>query len=144
MRSVNHRGQYDRLASGTTILTRIQPAAVPESAAPFSQVVLDDQYAFLSGLVAADFPAGLEVLGDVAAETRAVLTTIGEILDELQLSRGRIVKVEVHLANLDDFDAMDAAYREFFDGNAYPARTTVESKRLFGDSKVEITCQVRR
>jgi len=105
---------------------------------------MDDQYAFLSGLVAADFPAGLEVLGDVAAETRAVLATIGSILDELQLSKDRMVKVEVHLANLDDFDAMDTAYREFFAGNAHPARTTTESKRLFGDSKVEITCQVRR
>ena len=117
---------------------------MPESAAPFSQVVLDDCYAFLSGLVAADFPAGLEVLGDVAAETRAVLNTIGQILDELQLAKDRIVKVEVHLSDLDDFDAMDAAYRDFFHGNAYPARTTVESKRLFGGSKVEITCQVRR
>jgi len=107
-------------------------------------VVLDDQYAFLAGLVAADFPAGIEVLGDVAAETRAVLATIDSILDELQLSRERIVKVEVHLADLDDFDAMDAAYREFFAGKSYPARTTTESKRLFGDSKVEITCQVRR
>jgi 2-iminobutanoate/2-iminopropanoate deaminase len=105
---------------------------------------MDDQYAFLSGLVAADFPAGLEVLGDVAAETRAVLVTIGSILDELQLSKDRMVKVEVHLADLDDFDAMDAAYREFFNDNAQPARTTTESKRLFGDSKVEITCQVRR
>jgi len=107
-------------------------------------VVLDDQYAFLSGLVAADFPAGVEILGEVTAETRAVLGAIGSILDELNLSKDRIVKVEVHLADLDDFDAMDAAYREFFDGNAYPARTTTESKRLFGGSKVEITCQVRR
>jgi enamine deaminase RidA (YjgF/YER057c/UK114 family) len=39
---------------------------------------------------------------------------------------------------------MDAAYREFFAGNAYPARNATESKRLFDDSKVEITCQVRR
>ena len=107
-------------------------------------MVLDDQYAFLAGLVAADFPAGLAVLGDVAAETRAVLVTIGSILDELKLSRERIVKVDVHLADLDDFDAMDSAYREFFADNAYPARTTTESKHLFGDSKVEITCQVRR
>lgn len=105
---------------------------------------MDDQYAFLSGLVAADFPTGVEVLGDVAAETRAVLQTIGEILDELKLSRDRIVKVEVHLSDLDDFDAMDAAYRDFFDGKDFPARTTVESRRLFGGSKVEITCQVRR
>ena len=105
---------------------------------------MDDQYAFLSGLVAADFPAGLEVLGDVAAETRAVLATIGSILDELQLRKEQIVKVEVHLSDLDDFDAMDAAYRDFFEDNAFPARTTTESKHLFGDSKVEITCQVRR
>ena len=105
---------------------------------------MDDQYAFLSGLVAADFPSGVEVLGDAAAETRAVLQTIGKILDELKLSRDRIVKVEVHLSDLDDFDAMDAAYRDFFDGKDFPARTTVESRRLFGGSKVEITCQVRR
>ncbi len=105
---------------------------------------MDDQYAFLSGLVAADFPAGVEVLGDVAAETRAVLNAIGKILDELQLSKHRIIRVDVHLTDLDDFDAMDAAYREFFDSGAYPARTTTESRHLFGASKVEITCQVRR
>jgi len=106
--------------------------------------VLDDQYAFLSGLVAADFPEGVAVLGDVAAETRAVLGAIGDILDELELSRENMVKVEVHLADLADFDAMDAAYREFFPGEALPARTTTESAQLFGASKVEITCQVRR
>ena len=105
---------------------------------------MDDRYAFLAGLVAADFPAGEKVLGDVAAETRAVLDTIGQILDELQLRRENMVKVEVHLSDLDDFDAMDAAYREFFPGELYPARTTTESAHLFGGSKVEITCQVRR
>jgi 2-iminobutanoate/2-iminopropanoate deaminase len=105
---------------------------------------MDDQYAFLAGLVAADFPAGVKVLGDVAAETGAVLGVIGEILDELQLSRDNMVKVEVHLSDLGDFDAMDAAYRKFFNGDTFPARTTVESAQLFGHSKVEITCQVRR
>ena len=105
---------------------------------------MDDCYAFLSGLVAADFPAGLAVLGDTAAETRAVLDAIGLILDELKLERERIVRVDVHLADLGDFDAMDGAYREFFDAGRYPARTTTESPRLFGGSRVEITCQVRR
>ena len=59
-------------------------------------------------------------------------------------STSRIVKVEVHLADLEDFDAMDAAYREFFAEHEFPARTTTESRRLFGGSLVEITCQVRR
>jgi len=105
---------------------------------------MDEHYAFLAGLVAADFPAGVAVLGDVAAETRAVLAVIGEILDELKLERENMVRVDVHLADLGDFDAMDAAYREFFPAGALPARTTTESPRLFGGSKVEITCQVRR
>lgn len=125
-------------------LIHLQPAAVPESRAPFSQVVLDDRYAYFAGLVAADFPAGVEVLGDVGAETRAVMGAIGAMLDELELDFDRLVKVDVHLADLDDFDAMDAVYREFFTPGRYPARTTTESQRLFGDSRVEITCQARR
>jgi 2-iminobutanoate/2-iminopropanoate deaminase len=125
------------------MIKRIQPKSVPESQAPFSQVVTDDRYAFLSGLVAADFPAGLAVLGDVGGETRAVLTAIRNILTEIDLRMDRIVRVEVHLTDLDDFDAMDIAYREFFETGTCPARTTTESKRLFGGSRVEITCQAR-
>jgi 2-iminobutanoate/2-iminopropanoate deaminase len=83
------------------------------------------------------------VLGDVGAETRAVLSAIRDTLDEIGLAMDRIVRVEVHLADLDQFDAMDTAYREFFQAGNYPARTTTESKRLFGDSRVEITCQAR-
>lgn len=125
------------------MLKRFQPKAVPASQAPFSQVVMDDHYAFLSGLVAADTPEGRAVLGHVDAETHAVLSTIRDTLAEIGLAMDRIVRVEVHLADLDDFDAMDTAYREFFQAGNYPARTTTESKRLFGDSRVEITCQAR-
>jgi 2-iminobutanoate/2-iminopropanoate deaminase len=121
----------------------IQPQSVPESQAPFSQVVLDDHYAHLSGLVAADFPKGRVVLGDVAEETRAVLNAIDGMLEEIGLDMGRVIRVDVHLAVLDDFDAMDAVYREFFDHGRYPARTTTESPRLFGGSRVEITCMAR-
>ena len=125
------------------MIKHLQPKAVPASSAPFSQVVMDDRYAFLAGLVAADFPEGLEVLGEAGAETRAVLGVIRDVLAEIGLSMDRLVRVDVHLADLDDFNAMDTAYREFFDAGSYPARTTTESRRLFGDSRVEITCQAR-
>ena len=106
--------------------------------------MLDDNYAYISGLVSADFPEGQAILGDVGEETRAVLRATGKILGEIELDMGRIVRVDVHLASLDDFEAMDAAYREFFDTDKYPARTTTESSRLFGGSLVEITCIARR
>ena len=126
------------------MISHIQPHAVPKSEAPFSQVVLDDNFAYLSGLVAADFPEGQAELGEIGRETRAVLSVINRILEEIGLDMGRIVRVDVHLANLDEFDAMDAAYRGFFQNNNYPARTTTESSRLFGGSRVEITCMARR
>ena len=125
------------------MIRRIQPNAVPESDAPFSQIVLDDCYAYLAGLVAADFPHGAAVLGDVGAETRAVMGVVSDMLSEVGLSLEDVVKAEVHLADLNDFDAMDTAYREFFSPKAYPARTTTESPKLFGGSKVEVTVQAR-
>ena len=125
------------------MIRRIQPNAIPESDAPFSQIVLDDCYAYFAGLVAADFPDGVAVLGDVAAETRVVMAAISEMLKEVGLSFEDVVKADVHLADLSDFDAMDAAYREYFPPRAYPARTTTESPRLFGGSKVEMTVQAR-
>jgi len=125
------------------MIRRFQPKTVPASKAPFSQVVMDEHYAFLSGLVAADFPGGCAVLGDVGAETRAVLKAIRDILAEIELGMDRIVRVDVHLADLGDFDAMDSSYREFFDVGSEPARTTTESTRLFGNSRVEITAQAR-
>ena len=126
------------------MIDRIQPVSIPKSTAPFSQVVLDDWYVYFSGLVAADFPDGLVVLGDVAAETTAVLNVISKTLKELGLEMCDLVKAEVHLADLTDFDAMDEAYRQCFPPNMTPARTTTESKHLFGDSRVEITVQARR
>ena len=95
------------------MIRRIQPKAVPESAAPFSQVVMDDTYAHFAGLVAADFPEGQAVLGDVGQETRVVLSAIRSMLEEIGLDMDRIVRTDVHLASLEDFDTMDSAYREF-------------------------------
>jgi 2-iminobutanoate/2-iminopropanoate deaminase len=125
------------------MIKRVQPNSIPESDAPFSQIVLDDRYAYLAGLVAADFPHGLAVLGDVSAETRVVMGAISDMLEEVGLNFEDVVKAEVHLADLNDFDAMDAAYREYFPPKVYPARTTTESPKLFGGSKVEVTVQAR-
>ena len=125
------------------MIRHFQPNCIPLANAPFSQIVIDDHYAHLAGLVAADFPAGQAVLGDVAKETDAILHVIKLSLAELDLSMDQIVRVEVHLANFDDFDAMDAAYRAHFNEGQYPARTSIQSSQLFGGGKVEITCQVQ-
>jgi 2-iminobutanoate/2-iminopropanoate deaminase len=125
------------------VIRHIQPKSFPESAAPFSQAVVDDTYAHLAGVVAADFPEGQAVLGNVQEETKAVMRAMGTMLEELGLSLERVVRSEVHLSTLDDFDEMDRAYREFFELGKFPARTTTESPKLFGGSLVEVTMMAR-
>jgi 2-iminobutanoate/2-iminopropanoate deaminase len=127
------------------LISYIQPQCITQSdtSLGFSQIVKDDFYAYLAGIVAADFPEGQKVLGDVMEETRALLNVIRRMLAEIGMDMDRIVRVDVHLANFDDFDKMDTVYREFFKEGRYPARTTTESPRLYGGSRVEITCMAR-
>ena len=112
--------------------------------APFSNLVLDRDYAYLSGLVAADVEEGLGVIGDVWAETAVVMRTIGFLLDKVGLDMSDIVRCDVHLTDLGEMDAMNEAYGGFFEAGRYPARTTTQSGALFGGSRVEVTCMARR
>jgi 2-iminobutanoate/2-iminopropanoate deaminase len=112
--------------------------------APFSNIVLDDDYAFLSGLVAADVEEGLAVLGDIRAETGVVMRTIEFLLGEAGLEMSDIVRCEVHLTDLSEMDAMNEVYGSFFEAGHYPARTTTQSGALFGGCRVEVTCMARR
>ena len=113
---------------------------VVDSDAPFTSVVVDDRYAFIAGVVAADTVTGQALLGDVAAETREVMETIGKLLAKLDLSMSDIVRVDVHLTDINQMDAMNAVYRTFFDEGGFPARTCVQSGGLYGGSLVEVTC----
>jgi 2-iminobutanoate/2-iminopropanoate deaminase len=111
---------------------------------PLSHVVIDDRYVFVSGLVAADVPGAAEAIGDVAAETRAVMAALEALLGRLELSLANVVRVTAHLTDLDAMSAFDAAYAAFFPHGQYPARTCVEVSRLVGGCSIEITATARR
>lgn len=118
---------------------------LPAPPFPGSHMVIDDHYVFVSGLVAADVPdRGETVIGDVAAETRFVLTELRRMLQSVGCGMDRVVRADVHLVDLDEIEAMNTVYREFFDEGRRPARTCTESARLFGGSRVEITLLARR
>ncbi|MBK1669123.1 hypothetical protein CKO28_13875 [Rhodovibrio sodomensis] len=111
---------------------------------PLSHAVIDDRYVFVSGLVAADLPDAAAAIGDVAAETRAVMAGLERLLTRLELSLGQIVRVTAHLTDLDEMPAFDSAYAAFFPDGQFPARTCVEVSRLVGGCRVEITATARR
>ncbi|GGY05026.1 hypothetical protein GCM10007160_35900 [Litchfieldella qijiaojingensis] len=118
--------------------------ALPSPAFPGSHVVVDDDYVFVSGLTAADIQGGETVIGDVGEETRWVMRKLQHMLKIADCRLDDVVRVDVHLADLDEISIMDRMYAEFFEAGRYPARTCTESRRLFGGSRVEITLVARR
>ena len=111
---------------------------------PYSHVVIADRDCFIAGIVAADIPDGDAVVGEIEAETDLVMRTIQEILADQGMGMADLVRVDVHLLNLDEIHVMDRAYGRYLDPDAIPARTTTQSDRLYGGSRVEITCLARR
>lgn len=112
--------------------------------APFSQMVLDENYVFLSGIVASEIPGGKEAMGDIAAETRVVMTWILKLLASVGLDMADVVRSDVHLVDFNDIEGMDSVYATFFETGRLPARTATQSDKLAGGGRVEITCMARR
>ena len=111
---------------------------------PYSHVVIADRDCFVAGIVAADIPGGDAVIGDVEAETDLVMRTIGQILADHGMDAAALIRIDVHLLDLDEIRLMDRAYGRHLDREAMPARTTTQSDKLYGGSRVEITCIARR
>lgn len=119
-------------------------ATLPAPLFPGSHMVIDDDYVFLSGLSAEDIQGGETLLGDMAEETRLVMRSIQRMLVSAGCEMSDVVRVDVHITDLDLIRDMDAAYAEFFDAHRYPARTCTQSPRLYGGAHVEITVMARR
>jgi 2-iminobutanoate/2-iminopropanoate deaminase len=110
---------------------------------PFSDLVTDGLYAFLSGVVASDLPGGAEALGDIDRETELVMAAIRDALARLGLGMERIVRVDVHLTEIGRMPEFDRVYRQFFPDGAFPARTCTQSGGLAGGSSDEVTAMAR-
>jgi 2-iminobutanoate/2-iminopropanoate deaminase len=87
--------------------------------------------------VAIDPAAGKLIEGDVAAQTRQVLTNLSAVLKTADSSLDRVVKTTVFLKDMDQFKVMNAVYAEFFPSDP-PARSTIEVAALPLGALVEI------
>ena len=118
----------------------IRTSQGPLPRGPYSQAIVADGFVFVAGQGPANPSTNELQLGDVASETRQTLQNIQAILEAAGSSLRDVVRVGVFLADIKDFDAMNAVYREFFPADQ-PARTTVGAQ--LPRIKVEIDCIAR-
>lgn len=112
------------------ISTQKAPAAI----GPYSQATKAKGFIFVSGQLP---------IADGQLQTsieEATLASLNNVLAIVEAGGGKvenIVKVNVYVKNMDDFDQINAVYSNFF-GDHKPARALVEIARLPKDALIEI------
>jgi 2-iminobutanoate/2-iminopropanoate deaminase len=116
----------------------ISTARAPAPVGPYQQAVRTGNLVFTAGQIPLDPLTGALVTGPVEDQTRRVLENLKAILEAAGSSLDRVVKTTVFLRNMNDFQAMNAVYAQYFRNDIAPARSTVEVARLPKDVAVEI------
>jgi len=119
--------------------TIISTERAPKAIGPYSQAVVSNGWAFLSGQIPLDPSTNQIITGDIAAQTERVLENLKSVLEAAGSSLERVVKTTVYLKDMGEFAKMNEVYGRYFASNA-PARATVEAARLPRDVSVEIDC----
>ncbi len=79
--------------------------------------------------------------GDFAAQLHQVMKNIIAILEEAGTGLDRAVKMTIALTDMDRYAEFDAIFKTYFEPGNYPARQTIESRRLaHPDFLVSIDC----
>lgn len=117
--------------------TAIASGDLPRPVGPYSPAVRVGALLFVSGQIPVDPASGSLVAGDVTQQTSRVLENLRLLLGAAGLPLDAVVRTTVYLADMNDFEAMNAVYAGFF-AQPYPARTTIQAARLPRDARIEM------
>jgi enamine deaminase RidA (YjgF/YER057c/UK114 family) len=101
---------------------------------PFTPVVSFGNLLFISGI-------GCRIEGTIEEETKWVLDEIEKNLMAAGSSLDKVLKVNVFLEDIKEFDRMNSIYKTRKWGSVFPARNTVQPAALpAGDHGLAIDC----
>lgn len=80
------------------------------------------------------------VPGGIEPETKRMMDRIAQTLAEHDLDFDDVFKCSVFLADMADWNAFNAIYREYFEADRYPVRSAFAVSKLAADASVEMEC----
>jgi 2-iminobutanoate/2-iminopropanoate deaminase len=111
---------------------------VPPAGAPYSAAVVAGDHCFISGQVALDPETGEMLRGTAAEEIRVALTNLLAIAHQAGFAPNEFVYVQILLADIEDFAAINEVYDGFFPVDARPARMCTQAGALPVGARVEV------
>ncbi|MFB6086460.1 MAG: RidA family protein [Halodesulfurarchaeum sp.] len=115
----------------------INTPEAPAAVGAYSQATTDGNLLFTAGQLPLTVDG--ELLDDepIEVQTRQALENVKAILEEEGLTMQDVLKVTVLMDDIEEFDAMNATYEEYFQDNP-PARSAFEVSEVPKGAKIEI------
>ena len=111
------------IARTLTTLTPVATKLAPPAAASYSQAMKANNFVYVSGQIPYT-PENKPVEGSIADKAHQVFKNINNILEEGNSSLDKIVKVNVFLADINNFKEFNGVYAQYFNTHK-PARSCV-------------------
>ncbi|GLS16668.1 MULTISPECIES: pyrimidine utilization protein C [Hydrogenophaga] len=117
--------------------TAIIPPGTGVPIAPFVPGTLADGVVYVSGTLPFDKDNNVVHVGDAAAQTRHVLTTIQGVIAAAGGTMADVTMNHIFITDWANYAAINAVYAEFFPGSK-PARFCIQCGLVKPDALVEI------
>ncbi len=102
---------------------------------PFSGAVLAGNTLYLSGTIGLE--ANQQVPSTAEAEARLVLDNVRNTLAAAGMTMDDLVSVQIFCSDVAHYDAFNAVYRTYFEGD-FPARAFIGAGTLLFDARFEV------
>jgi enamine deaminase RidA (YjgF/YER057c/UK114 family) len=140
--------QIDLIAVGPSVPTKPFTSTAPQAPVNYSEVIAAGDIVFAAGLMASDYKTGvpIEARDDPATsasghsiekQTRYILNNFVKVFAAAGTSLDHVVKAQVFMKNLTDFEEYDQVWHEFFQ-SPLPRTIIGVSDLLVRDALIEI------
>ena len=121
-------------------IEHFRPQAFIDNNLPFSAAVRVGDMLYLSGQIG-NLPGSKDLApGGIEAETRQTMENIKMTIEKYGSAMDQVIKCTIFMADMAEWDAMNAVYVTFFADDRLPARSALGASGLALDSRVEIEC----
>ena len=116
----------------------IKKAPSPVGAYPHAKKI--GNFLFLSGIGSRN-PIDNSIPNNFEDECHSVFKNVRTVIEESGAKWENLVDITVFLTNMKkDFDTFNSIYKEYFNGDNKPCRTTLEIKSLPTSISIELKC----
>jgi 2-iminobutanoate/2-iminopropanoate deaminase len=129
------------MARRSAVHDMIMSRKAPKPVGPYSHAVrvkAPGEMLFVSGQIPIELPSGEVFRGDIQKQAELAMTHLQNIVLDAGFSMDDVVKCNIYLTDLKNFQTVNEVYQKMFVGNTLPARAVVQVAALPKDVGVEV------